>query len=310
MKHAWVAVVMLVGCGDAIPDLAPRGNLDCSDLGSCSLATGSELIADSFANTDVEESATVDELEVSPAGLIDATILPDHSGVDLHPLVAGVGHIHAVLTFGDASLRFDRDVRVADVSTSSIAPTVYPAALTASSDHLAVFAGSAIELAVTYRDANGTPMLGHGFENWTTTGGTLVAAFADAPFADATLFRTLQLGDTSVVVTANDVQLAIDVRPAHSTATLGLGTDQVIVDGSTVVVGDRARFDLIAMTSDHVPLLGASPAGPPQVTVDDPSIVTFDVFEQQIQATTHAPGTTMLHVGFDGVVSTFVLSVQ
>lgn len=310
MKHAWVAVVMLVGCGDAIPDLAPRGNLDCSDLGSCSLATGSELLADAIADTDGPESATVDELEVSPPGLIDATIVPDHSGVDLHPLVAGVGHIHAVLIFGDTRLRFDRDVRVDDVATTSIAPTMYPAALSASPDHLAVFARSAIELAVTYRDANGTPMLGHGFENWATTGGTLVAAFADASFADATLFRTLQLGDTSVVVTANDVQLAIDVRPAHSTATLGLGTDQVIADGSAIVVSDNVRFDLIAMTSDHVPVLGASPAGPPQVTVDDPSVVTFDVLEQQIQATTHAPGTTTLHVSFDGVVSTFQLSVQ
>ena len=306
----WVAILILVGCGDATPELAPRGNLECPDLGSCSLATGSELIADAFASTDVEESATVDELEVSPAGLIDATIVPDHSGVDLHALVRGVGHIHAVLIFGDSRLRFDRDVRVDDVATSSITPTVYPRALVASPGHLAAFAGSAMELGVTYRDATGTPMLGHGFENWTTTGGTLVAAFGDAPFADATLYRTLQLGDVPVVVTANDVQLAIDVRPAHSTATLGLGTDQVIADGSPIVVGDGARFDLIAMTSDHVPLLGASPLGPPQVTVDDPRIVTFDVFEQQIQATTHTAGTTTVHVGVDGVVATFFVSVQ
>jgi hypothetical protein len=310
MKQAWVAVVMLVGCGDAIPNLAPRGSLDCDDLGRCSLATGSEVIADAIADTDVEEGATVDELEVSPPGLIDATIAPDHRSVDLHALVAGVGHVHAVLIFGDSRLRFDRDVRVADVATTSIAPTLYPAALTASPDHLAAFAGSAIELAVTYRDATGEPMLGHGFENWATTGGTLVAAFGDDLFADPTLFRTLQLGDEPVVVTANDVQLAIDALPAHSTATLGLGTDQVLADGSAIVVTNNALFDLIAMTSDHVPVLGASPVGPPQVTVDDPRVVTFDVYEQEIQATTHAAGTTTLHVSFDGVTSTFQLSVQ
>jgi hypothetical protein len=309
MKHAWIAVVMLVGCGDAIPVLAPRGSLDCYDFDSCSLATGSELIADAIVDTDVDENATVDELEVSPPGLIAATIVPDHSGVDLHALAAGVGHIHAVLIFGDERLRYDRDVRVEDVATTSIAPTLYPAALPASPDHLAVFAGAAIELAVTYRDASGMPMLGHGFENWSTTGGTLVVAFGDVLYADATLFRTLQLGDASAVVTANDAQLAIDVQPAHSTATLGLGTDQVIADGSAIVLTDNARFDLIAMTSDRVPVLGASPVGPPQVTVDDPRVVTFEVFEQRIQATTHSAGTTTLHVSFDGVVSTFQLSV-
>ena len=301
---------MLAGCGATAPELVPRGNLDCSDLASCSLAKGSELIADAFADTDVPEGATVDELDVSPAGLIDATIVADRSGVDLHPLVAGMGHIHAVLIFGDARLRFDRDVRVAGIATTSIAPTVYPAAFAASPEPLAAFAGSAIELAVTYRDASGTPMLGHGFENWATTGGTLVAAFADAPFADVALFRTLQLGDASVVVTANDTQVAIDALPAHSTATLGLGTDQLIADGGTVVVHDSARFDLIAMTSDRVPILGVSPAGPPQVTVDDPSLVTFDVYAQEIQATVHATGTTTLHVGFDGIVSSFALTVR
>jgi len=310
MKHAWVAVVMLAGCGDAVGELSPRGSLDCYSFGGCALATGSEVIADAIADTDVPEGATVDELEVSPAGLIDATILPDRSGVELQALVAGVGHIHAVLLFGPSTLRFDSDFRVADIASSSIAPSNYPAALTATPDHVAMFAGSAIGLTMTYREANGAPMLGHGLENWATTGGTLVAAFADAPFADAPLFRTLQVADTSVVVTANDAQLAIDVRPAQSTATLGLGTDHVIADGSAIAVSDNARFDLIAMTSDHVPVLGASPVGPAQVTVDDPNVVTFEVLDQEIQATTHVPGTTALHVSFDGVVSTFQLTVQ
>jgi hypothetical protein len=309
MKHAWV-VVLLVGCGDALPDLAPRGSLDCGDLSSCSLATGSELVADAFADTDVEEGATIDELEVSPPGVIAATIAPDHRSVDLHALVAGVAQIHAVLLFGDSRLRFDRNVRVEDVASTSIAPTVYPAALSASPDHLAAFAGSAIELAVTYHDSTGAPMLGHGFENWATTGGALVAAFADAPFADTTLFRTLQLADTSVVVTANDAQLAIDALPAYSTATLALGTDQVVADGGAIEVGANARFDVIAMTSENIPLLGPSPAGPPQIAVDDPTVVTFEVVGQRIQATTHMAGATTLHVSYDGAVATFQLRIM
>jgi len=292
-------VVVLGGCyGDPLPDLAPRGVSDCPELDSCALATGGELVADAFSTTDVRESALVDSVVVTPDGIVEAIVLPDQRGVMLHAVVAGTAHLHAVLHTGDVSMPFDRDLRVADIATAKITPTVYPVGIGPPPAHLAAFTGASVELAVSYHDANGAPLLGSGIEDWTTSSGMLTAELAHGPEADSSRFRTLQISDATAVVSANNATLTIDSRPAGSTKTLDLGACAWLgKDGAILPVASGDRLDV-------------SPSGPPTFTLDDPSLVALTAVDQSFTVTAKATGSTLMHLSFDGVVSTFQLGVQ
>lgn len=312
MRNVWILVTVFLGCADApTVDLQVRANgLTCRTVTDCGIATGTDVTVDAYAEFSSGDNVTLTQIEVVPAGLIDATILGGTTS-NFHALSAGVGHVHATLTNGSETVVVDRDVRVADIASTTIDPDVFP--VPRGPDHFVTYVNYEIPLYVNYRDANGDALVGHGLENWATTDGSLYEDpdLSNRIGGDSMRMRYIDVGTTAgAVVTASGTTFTVDVRAVGAATSISLldSSRQLFPTSATIARNVRTSFALVQKTSDGLQIL--ADAGAPQITVDDPSIVQFLIYDSMNTfATGLTSGTTAVHVTQDGATSTFQITV-
>lgn len=281
---------------------------DCYYLG-CPIAVGAEaqlFAVWTYGKADSIESASIDpylaELELY------------HGDVLVRPTAPGTATLTVRLASGDVletPLTFN--VAVSIGVSANLGANTYPPGLPQA------FAGSVFGVMSDYRDLAQQPMLGHGLDAWSITGGTLYPVVADeTSLVDPDRVRQVIVGsDPALVVRAHPSgpPLEVDVLPAGSTRRIEVAARSAnVYTPLDLSLGDGAIevMPVHAYSADGRFIYGTPPlAGVLRASTDDPEVATAGVISEQrsLRVVAHAPGTTELTVTFDGVTRRYTLTV-
>ena len=301
-------------CGVGGPEIATLTVVDeCSYL-ACPVAIGGE--------------ATAIAIWPEGASIVDATLDADiadlalvDGSVRVVGRTVGAGQLALVLDDGTAiTLPISTGVRATTrvVSTDPMHGNPYPPG------RPQMFAGSTLPVVAHHLDDRGKPLLGHGFEAWSVTGGRLVESPMFDPLVysyvrpDPALSRDVvaDAGASSVEVraAATGDALQLDVVPEGSTARLdisnkGLGT--LTANQLSLYKWQSAVFDVRAYGADGRYIHGIPPAAPLSATVADPVIATatVDPRARTVSVLANTTGTTEVVIAFDGHTRRYLVEV-
>lgn len=276
---------------------------------SCPIAVGSEaqlFAAWSYGKADSIKSASIEpylaELELY------------HGDVLVRPTLPGTATLTVRLASGDvlqAPLTFSVAVSIG-VSANLGANTYPPGPPQA-------FAGSVFGVTSDYRDLAQQPMMGHGLDAWSITGGTLYPVVADeTSLFDPDRVREVIVGsDPSLVIHAHPSgpPLDVDVLPAGSTRRIEVAARSASVYTPLDISLGTGAIEVMpvhAYSADGRFIYGMPPlTGVLRASTDNPDIATAGVISEQrsLRVVARAPGTTELTVTFDGVTRRYALTV-
>lgn len=296
-------------CGVGAPELAARYDpYQGCYLYDCPIAVGAEQ------QIFVQTYDARDEYRIKTARLADpslAEIEVFHNDVLVRPHAAGTTSIDTTLVGGGdipGTLRFaDRAV------TRTVAPSM-PAG--SSPTRPQIYAGSTMVLIADHRDAMDTPLLGHGLEQWSVTGGTLrevpPAATTDS---QRTRYATVAEEGKRLVVKARPDATAFeaDIVQAGSAQKIVLTTAyaRLVDQGALTVYSYQAELVGVEVYSAaNRRLFGAPRRAGLTVSVDNPAIAIASVVDGKIQVQPMAFGSATLTVSFDGLTRRYRLNVQ
>jgi len=208
---------------------------------------------------------------------------------------------------------------LAEVSISSaLTPSTYPAG------PALAFAGATFDVYAVYADAMKQPMLGHGLEAWSITGGTLAAFPLEEPAlwdayetVDPDRVRRVIAGaGPKLTVTAHPtaMPLEIDIVPGGSTQRLDVAFPNANVytpNDVSLSTGRRVNVRVVPYAADGRAIFGVPAGGNFVATTDNggvASVITLpETRELEVEAI--GPGTTQLTVTLDGVTRRLNLTV-
>ncbi|MCW5803226.1 MAG: hypothetical protein KIT31_12650 [Deltaproteobacteria bacterium] len=290
-------------CGVGGPELVPEREA-CASFYECSLAVKAEVfVVPTFGK------GPVVAVDVDPPELLEVTL--DGARLALRARQPGDGVLRARLEDGSVAVAW---VRAAPLATTR----VVPAGATAPSGPLAIYRGGELRLLAEHLDERGDRLLGHGFETWDVTGGTLREVDAGDTGLVPSLERIAIAGDApamSVTARPSGTPLAFDVVPPGATARLDLTvrgehTSSVPLPPDrtvTLPLGTRATITIAPFTADDRPIHGLPTTDGLTVVSTDPSVIDAQLVPATRDVTLHAraPGEADLELRLDGQVVRF-----
>jgi hypothetical protein len=276
-------------------------------LGECPIAVGSEaqIMYASDGGADLEQIAK---------GSIDDPTLAEielfHHDLLVRPRTAATAAFHIELVDGT---KFDGAFEFADRTHTRTTSSLESAVVGA---RALVYSGSPFTVYAEHLDKLDRPLLGHGLEQWSATGGVLIPA---APFGtlDPQRTRSAIAGDARVITVRarpDATPLQVDVAPPGSAAHLELNygvsrlweSGVITLDHHTAVVVDVRPF-----TSGQRLLNGAPRRGGLSAVTDNPAVATVKLLPgaRAFELSTLSSGTTVLTLRFDGLERRFRIAV-
>lgn len=317
MRWPLACAVLLAGCVEGPVFLELRvAAVYCDPHHACSggVALGADVgLVGARSTPSGPSMRKIDDLEIDQPEL--GEVARNGYEYTLHALATGTLRISAEIDGDDASM----DLAIVPAHVGPIAVHGLPPGIPADTKSYAVYLGSEppmVETALV--DAAGDPVAGHGLEQWSPEDKlhAVPETYPGQPrFVDAALARTVSFGAEPVVVSNGADTLTFVGRPLGSAATLGLAdaaTGQAIA-GTPILVGQATprSFRVVPFTADALPLLGD--AGRVSVSFSPP-IATATALPGADKAafaiTATAPGATTMTVTFDGVTTTYPVTVQ
>lgn len=302
---AFLSMGMGECCGVGGPELVAMSADGSCWLGDCGLALGTEVVTELLGDAALVD-ATLDRPEL-------ADIQIDGRQIVLYPKAEGVGVLSLQLSDGTA---IDSWLTTAAIASTIVVPdrSIHGLSQSYPPGRKLMFAGSTLRLTAEHRDTAGDRLLGHGREQWSVTGGTLVEPAA-ALFYDTALARHLVAGNgplVTVQATPTGTPYELEVVPAGSTQVLELEyTFGAKRYGELPLrANEYLTVPLNAYAADGRFIAGLPPGVVPTVTVGDTSIVEVYADGRQLRFYGGSPGRTQLTVAFDGATAQFDVVVQ
>jgi len=296
-------------CGVGGPELmAYSPDSECS-LYDCGVIVGGELETELFTGGQWVEDITLDPPEVADLAI-------DGARITIKPRLAGSATMR--VTFADSEYPFEVGIMGVALATTEVIPDrsitgfqrVYPPG------PKQMFTGSTLRVIAAHRSASGQRLLGHGFEDWTVTGGTVVATDPDQG-AYTTLVRDVIAGtDPQISISARpgSTPLELDVLPAGSTRILELATKTGGLRFGELVfrAGQYLSIPVSAFSADGRFIHGHPPGVGLGATLADETLasITVNDAERSLRIMALCPGRTDLDVTFDGVTTRFTLVIH
>ena len=299
-------------CGVGGPELVALSADDECAYFDCPLALDGEVVVDlwTYARPGDITDATLDRPDL-------AELTVDRGRLVVRPRVAGNGVL--CVTLGDGTVVEHWLETAAVASTDVVADRtigglhhVYPPG------RKQMYAGSTLRVFAEHRDARGSRLLGHGFEAWTISGGTLVEPEATFETTlDTALVRDVTATDPALVTVSagpRSTALELEVVPAGSAATLELRYKMTSVRFGEVSLmsSELVSVPVNVYSADGRYIHGTPIGGTLTVEVADPTVVSVvpDDRSRGLRFEGLAPGTTELAVHFDGATARFTVNVR
>jgi hypothetical protein len=242
-----------------------------------------------------------------------------HGDLLVRPTVAGSARLTVTLASGDVlETPIETEVAASIATASQLTPSTYPAGPPL------VFAGSPFLAHAVYKDPMQRPMLGHGLEAWSITGGTLVAFPIEepAPYPDVIgpdpdrVRRVIAGSDSKVIVSAHPSgpSLEVDVTPAGSTRRLEVkfpNADVYTPNDVSLSRGGHVTVPVIPYAADGRAIFGIPAGGNLVAATDNAAVATVQTLPEtrELEVAAIAPGTTQLTVTLDGVTRALTITV-
>lgn len=312
MRVGVVWALSLLGCteGPAILDIRVVP-LPCDPHRPCerAVALGADVPLIGGRSTQIGLSLLrIDSVKVDPPELAEAT----RAGYEytLHTLAPGTAQITGEVDGDSAILELP-------IVPAHVGPIVVPDA-PAGAKAFGVYLGSARPILQTALvDAAGTPVAGHGLEQWSPEN-KLQPVPEGSPgqrrFFDPALVRSVSVGADPVTVSNGADTVTFVGRPLGSAARLTLsdattGEDQL--PATAIVVGRTGQrdFRVWSFAADDLPLLGDG--GPTNVSFSPPrAMATMNRAARTFAVTGTSAGTAKMTVTYDGATATYDVTVQ
>ncbi|MDB4961441.1 MAG: hypothetical protein JWP01_1440 [Myxococcales bacterium] len=313
----WVAGLVFLMCSGACCGVGMPEFVTSSPDGACQYFDCDLMVGGTVSGRVVTfEAATgeVTAVSIEPAELADLGL--DNGRIIVKPRRVGEGVLAVTLASYEP---MKLPIRTAVLATTEVVPdrSIEGLQRVDPPGRKQMFEGSTLRVVAEHRDAAGLRLLGHGFEAWTISGGTLVEPVTDADSdLDAALVRDVVASGGPLITVgarAGGTPLELEVVPAGSTATLELENGFTIVRGGELAVAAGARFyvPVHAFSADGRFIHGLPPGGVLTATVTDATVmmVVADTAQRTLRMQGVAPGTTELTVAFDGASATFSVRV-
>ncbi len=258
--------------------------------------------------------------------IIDATMEPSlgelelfHGDLLVRPTQAGTATLRVTLASGDVLQAPISTDALASVSiASALTPSTYPAG-----PPLA-FAGSTFDVHAVYASAMKQPMLGHGLEAWSVTGGTLAALPLEEPTiwdtyipVDPDNVRRVVAGagpKLTVSVHPTGTPLEVDIVPGGSTQRLDVAFPNADVyrpNDISLPIGRRVTVRVTPYAADGRAIFGIPAGGNLSAATDNTGVASVRTLPEtrELEVEAVAAGTTQLTVTLDGVTRRFNLDI-
>jgi hypothetical protein len=297
---AFLSMGMDECCGVGGPELVAMSADGTCWFGDCGLAIGTEVVAELYGDATLV-GASLDRPELGDLQL-------DGDRVVLYPKATGSGILSLQLSDGTV---LDSWFTAAAIASTVVVPdrSIQGLSQTYPPGRKLMFAGSTLRLTAEHRDAAGARLLGHGREQWSVTGGTLVEP-SPLYSLDTALARDVVAGTgplLSVQASATGTPYELEVVPAGSTKVLELEYKLGAKRYGELSLGadEFVSAPLNAYAADGRFIAGLPPGVVPVVTVGDTSVVHVYADGRQLRFYGQGAGRTQLTIELDGARAQF-----